>query len=485
MKLLRNSLLGLSTLPVLLACDPAFETTEQLCQGALATRQAVQSYHIKLFETNDDGNFETDEDGNKVRKTDYPLYVENFLNSFKNIQSKAENGDLSPPSSEEQAVIDFIFEQVSKDMNYTLDEEGTVVAANNPLDFMESLIAAIDTSKLVQTFVEAKKHVATAISKDDGHCNYSNDQIEFIREDEALNIVDAFDASLDLSYIPSAFVEEDNKVDQTVVIAFDQDPESDSDNELQFAALDRIAPENFKASGFSEAKVRQIRVIQTEPPEIFSLDEDYQDTKLGTMGYAVLNQTCLDEAEENTVTCPEGSITKDIEHPACYDGIDEDEDSLTNHDVADERNTIIKHSFSIGDGDSEALNELQRLKVEVDYPNNEIRVYVSKFSTAIYKALDEDGNAIPQGSDNPNPSQDELILNPTNCEAYNVSKDLYELQSDEDASIPATDYEDPGYEYIAKTDENGDTVLDEDDNVVYISPTPLFTFQGTVISERQ
>jgi hypothetical protein len=478
MKLLRNTLTGLSALTVLLACTPTFKTTEQLCQAHLPTRQAVQSYNIELYDTDDDGN--------QVRTIGYPLYAEDFLNSFKNIQSKAENGDLSPLSSEEQAVIDFIFAQVDQNMSYTRDTDGTVVSANNPLDFMASLIATIDNSKLVQTFVEAKEQVSAAIAKDDGHCTYSNTQIEFIREDDSLNILDSFDAELHLSYVPSPFVEIDNKVDQTIIVNFDNDAESDTNNSIQFSALDRIAPENFKATGFSEAKVQQMRVINEEPPEILTIDEDYLETKLGTLGYAVFNQTCVDDTEEkNVITCPEESRTKAVEHPACSDGVDDDGDSTINLDVADESNTVLIKDFSIGD--SEALKNLKRLRVEVNYPNNEIRVYASKFSTAIYKALEDDRvTEVPQGSDNPNPSPEQLILNPTSCEEFSVSKDLFDMQEEEEAvSISATDYLDPGYEYIEVTDENGDPVLDEDGFVQTIAPTPLFIFQGTAIPERQ
>lgn len=480
MKLLRNTLAGLSALSVLAACTPTFQTTEQLCQAHLPTRQIVQnqSYEVLANEEN----------------SEYKLYLEDFINSFKGLQSKSidasGNPILSDLSADEEAVRDFILQQISADMNYTLDDEGTVESANNPLDFMENLIAAIDSEKLVQTFVEAKEQMSSAISSDDGHCTYSNDQIEFLREDDSFNILDQFSASLDLTYIPSAFVEIDNKVDQTVLIAFDQDPTVETDDEIQFAALDRIAPENFKESGFSEAKVRQIKVIHQEPPQILTVDEDYLESKYGTLGYALLNQTCLDDDEENVVTCPDGSITKEIEHPACFDLIDDDGDSLTEHDEADERNTVISNSFTIGDGSNDALTDLQRLKVEVDYPNEEIRVYVSKFSTAIYKALEDDRETeIPQGDDNPNPTREQLIYNPTSCESYNVSKDLFELQSEEDqennVAVPANSYEDPGYEYIAQTDEDGEPLLDEDDNVIYTSPTPLFIFQGTAIPERQ
>lgn len=477
MKGIRHSIAAIASVSILASCTPSHQTTEQLCFSNLPTLQAIQSNEV----VNDEivGGYEP--------------YFQDFFNSFKNLQSKSidTNGNvvLSDLSAEEIAVRDFIFEQINKDMDYSFDSEGNVTSANNPLDFVASLIATTDSSKLVQSFVEAKQQMASAISKDDGHCTYRNEQIQFIREDDSLNILDSFSVALDLAYIPSALAGPDNKVDQTIIVSYDEDPNSSDDEVKTFAGADRIIPENFVASGFSQAKQRQINLTQVSPPQVTFLDEDYLDTKIATFSYAVLNEVCTDGTDDNNiVTCPAGSTTKPVEHPACNDGIDEDGiDGNINlrYDEADESNTRLLHDFTIGDGSIDALNNIKRIKVEVDYPNNEIRVYASKYSdNTIYKAEDESGNPIAQGSDNPNPTSDQLISEPTRCESYNVAKDLSE-QTGNVATTFAAEYEDPSYDKIELEDENGDTLLDADGNIVYQDITPLYVFQGTAITERQ
>ena len=472
MKLLRNTLVGLSTLSVLFACTPTFQTTSELCQAYLPTRQIAQNYEVDA----------------KSSDTDYKLYFQDFLNSFKDLQSKSvdENGNtvLSALSSEEVAVRDFIFEKINEELKYSVDEEGNVESANNPLDYMASLIATTDSDKLVQTFVEAKQQMANAIAKDDGHCAYSNEQIEFIRENDDFSILDFFNASLDLTYIPSAFVDTEHTVSQDIVISFDETPDSDEEINIQFSATDFISPENFLASGFSEARQQQVGVTNVNTPSTLTINENYLTTKVGTLGYSVPNEECLDD-EGSITQCPDGSITRPVAHPKCADGIDSDADSPSNEqyeDEADETDTRILNTFTIVES-NEALKDLKRLKVEIDYPNSEIRVYVSKFIDAIYKALDDDGNPIAQGSDNPTPSTDQLIFDPTRCETGNVEKELSDLN--DGAVAVATVYEDPDYEYITQTDENGDAIIDDEGFEVTSTPTPLFIFQGTAIQDRQ
>jgi hypothetical protein len=468
MRILRNTLTGLSSLCILLSCTPTFKTTEQLCQAYLPTTQATKSYVVNAQASN----------------SEYQLYLEDFVNSFKDIQSKASDGSLSAPTSDEQAVIDFILLQIQNQMGYEITD-GTVSSADNPLDYIESLIAATDSDLIVQTFVEAKSQMLAAINADNGHCTYSNDQILYIKEDDALTPINSFEAKLDISYVPSVFVEGDQSVDQAVLLTLDRDPDADAEDKVTYSSLDRIAKENFKAEGYSDASVRTVSIKEFGSPENFFVDDDFTETKLGTLAYSKLNERCTDD-DGVASNCEAGLTVKAVEHARCEDGVDDDGEGFSNPDVDDESNTVQIHSFNIGDGSNSALQDLQRLKVEVDYPNNEIRVFVSKFSDAIYKAFDADGNDIPQGRiDNPTPSDDQLILNPTNCESYNVSLDLYDAEND--ISSPSTAYQDSGFDLIQVLDAEGEPVLvdGEDDVYQYIEPTPIFTFQGTAIISRQ
>lgn len=474
MKGMRHTLIGLSTLTILYACTPTFKTTEQLCNAHVPTRQAVKSYEVSA--NNED--------------SEYKLYFEDFLNSLNNLQSKSvdEQGNtvLSELSADEIAVRDFILQKVQEEMNYNYDNEGKVASTTNPLDFLASIVSASDDTTVIDSFVLAKQQMASAIETDDGHCVYRNDQIEYIREDDSFNVLDLFKATFALSYIPSSLADANNDVDQTIVTVFDDQPESDENTTITYAGADRIAPVDFKSSGYSKPQTRQINLTKISPPQILFLNEDYADTKTGTFSFSVANETCTDGTDENnTVKCADGAITKPVEHARCIDGIDNDgdDDNINSQlDEADEADTVLAHSYTIGDGSNSALTNIKRLKVEVDYPNNEVRVYTTKFNEAIYKALDEQGNPIAQGDDNPNPTSDQLILDPTRCEAYNVSKDLTGLN--DDVSTEATPYLDPNYEYIEILDDNGDPVLDEDGFVVTTTPTPVFIFEGTDFPER-
>jgi hypothetical protein len=477
MNALRYPFFILLSLSVLFACTPAFQTTAQLCETSQPVLALTPSYNVLANRENNN----------------YELYFEDFLNSFKDIQSKTTNEDgsvtLSSLSTDEQAVIDFLFAKVSDKMNYVL-ENGQVVSADNPLDFIESLVAATDEDEVITAFVQAKQQMANALTINDSPCNYSNREIEFFQEDEDFNKVNLFEARLDLVYTPSEFVEEANyKIDQTVTLTLGEDI-ADTDpvsygKLTSFSAVDRIDPENFIAEGFNPTKVRQITVKEIDSTENFLLDEDYVETKIGTFVNSDLNSACTD-FDNNLITCPEGSVTKEIEHLRCQGGTDTDENET---ELPDEIGKVEVNAFDII-ADHPTLSNLQRFKIEIDYPNNEINVFVSKFGDAILKAVDADNNPIDQTLDLENYTADQILFNPTNCERTAVSRDLFEaLTEEEQADFPdgvsVTDYSDTNFDLINDLDDENNNRLDEDGNEIFIEPQPLFTFQGTAITNRQ
>jgi len=229
MTALRRTLLIVSSLFVLLSCTPAFETTAQLCEASLPLTLPVPNYQTLA---NRDSN-------------DYKLYLEDILNSFQNIQTKAVAGvEITPRAldSDEQAIVDFIFSKADEYMGYTM-KDGVVDSSSNPLDFMESIIAATDKDEIIQTFVEAKQHLAEAISKDDGICSYRNSNIRVNQEDSDLNILSYLDATFALRYVPSEFEPTSvNTIDQTLFFTLvTPDPEdSESTSQISFSGSDVI-----------------------------------------------------------------------------------------------------------------------------------------------------------------------------------------------------------------------------------------------------
>jgi len=131
-----------------------------------------------------------------------------------------------------------------------------------------------------------------------------------------------------------------------------------------------------------------------------------------------------------------------------------------------------------------SLDKVQRLRMEVDYPDNEIRLYASSYAEKILRAGTDTDSYDP---DNNN----DVITNPTRCEQQAVLKDLDELVTPEERNDPnfkgvrLTFVEDPNYDLIESVDSNGDPILDEDGNHTYDEPTTVFVFEGTAITDRQ
>tara|TARA_R110001592_G_scaffold177076_2_gene417293 strand:+ start:106692 stop:108128 length:1437 start_codon:yes stop_codon:yes gene_type:complete len=455
----------------LMSCTPAFETTAEEC----VTFSPVTLTKIK---TSDNTEFQTLAD----RPTnDYKLYLEDALNSLKDIKSKASDGSTTALSADEQTAIQFILDKANEKMGYTL-ENGIVTSASNPLDYLESLIAATDVDEIIQTFVDAKQNVAQAISKDDSVCNYRNSAIKIFVEDPDLpsndNIVKTVNAQLNISY--SAFNEESNKnVDQTILISLDEpidDLDLDERSAKSFAGISRIAGKDFKASGVSPSEVRQVNISDSETNETFFFDDDFDELKLGQMVNTLFNKACTDD-EGNRTTCPDTVTTRISQHDECDGGLDSNDEEQT-----DETNQIQVNNFTLVEGNP-ALENIQRLRLEVDYPNDEIRMYASKYAEAVLRADVLDPAA---------PTADEIIYNPTACEQQAVLDDLLDLIPEEEKTSPSfegvrlTFVEDPNYDLIEILDANGDSALDDDGNKTYIEPTAIFTFYAPEIpSGRQ
>tara|TARA_R110002072_G_scaffold45422_7_gene126380 strand:- start:1719 stop:3161 length:1443 start_codon:yes stop_codon:yes gene_type:complete len=465
-----TSILGLS------ACTPSFKTTAQECITFSPVR-------LVATKTDDNSEFKVSADS---PTNDYKLYLEDALNSLKGIQSKDSSGNLSSPiSADENAAIQFILDKANEKMGYVLVDEA-VSYSNNPLDYIESLIAATDKDEVIQTFIDAKENVARSIADNDSVCNYRNSLISMIVEDpeispdaEGGNIIKTVNAQLDINFNP--FNEGLEKVvDKIILISTDEPINEQSILDRQaksFAGISRIQSDQFNAIGPSPSEIRQVTISDDQSNETFFFDDDFKELKLGQLISTHFNQTCTlrdengDEVKDSNgnttqAACPAGVTTRAIVHSSCQE----------------ETGQIQKNAFTIAPGNP-ALTDLQRLRLEVDYPDNEIRLYASTYAEKILKA----GADI----DNYDPVSD-VIINPTRCEQQAVLDDLDELVTDEERNaagfqgVRLTLIEDPNYDVKYELDEDGNQKRDDDGNlIVDVEPTPVFTFQGTAILSRQ
>lgn len=466
------------------ACTPSFKTTAEEC---------VTFAPVSLALAQDEDNTELKVSADSLTN-DYKLYLEDALNSFNGAQSKS--GDtLSPLSADEQAAIAFIFNKANEKMGYTI-EDGLVAYANNPLDYIESLVAATDEDEIIGTFVDAKQNVAQAIERDDSVCNYRNTAITLIIEDpDAIdpteNKVKTINTQLDISFNP--FNDGlDKDVDQIILISENDEPQIERDDETDtpaslkksYAGINRIAGAEFQAVGVSPSEVRQFTISDNLTNETYFFDDDFDQLKLGQIVSSWFNAACTDMEGEQTA-CPDGVATRIPQHEQCNGGREVGNivpvESTEENTTPDEVGQIQVNSFTVVEG-NDALTDIQRFRAEVDYDLNEIRLYASKYAEAILRA------GAPEEDYDP---ETHVIFNPTRCEKQAVLDDLLadvpeeEQQADVFEGVRLTVIQDTNYDVIFLFDDDGEPLLDDEGNQQKIEPTPVFTFQGTAIPERQ
>jgi len=460
----------------LISCTPAFKTTSELC---------VANSPVTLVRTKTTDNSEFKVLANRT-SNDYKLYLEDALNSFNNIQSKASDNTTSPLTADEQAAVDFLLTKANERMGYVI-ENGTVVYASNPLDYMESLLAATDPDEVIQAFSDAKQNIAAAIKDDQSVCNYSNSGIFFIIEDPTASpstIVETARAQLELYFNP--FDKElPDDVRQDIIISFDESINELDINERRennFAGSTRTTRDKFNATGVSPLDVRSLSINTDQSNQVFGYDDIFLDSKLGVFDITQYNRVCVLKDDEGKtifdlnnrtipVDCPEGSITREPQHESCKGTLDTDIDDTKNIEV---------HHFDVVPG-NELLTAVQRLRIEIDYLNNEIRYYASTFKEAILRAE-------PSNPDNPNPDTD-IIFNPTECEKAAVKREMIALlpiAEQASSTLEPVEFIDIYYDTTFERDENGEFRLDGNgEAIVKLEPVPIFTFEGTEIPERK
>jgi hypothetical protein len=468
--------------------DPSFQSTTQQCVTFDPVRIVATDYQV---EANAPGN-------------EYKLYLEDTLNSLKDLRSTTvDPANPQVPSEDELNAVQFVINKSNLFLGYEI-QNGVVTSATNALDFLESLIAATDENETIQTFVNAKNNVARSIAKEDSVCNYRNSAI-VVREEELvdnnpslINLKSFFNAQLDINYNPFNSGDNDN-VDQVILISLNEpiDGVIETNEEAQkllrsFNGFQRTSSADFNATGISPPEVRQLTVSDPDSNETFFFDDDFDTLKLGQIVNTRFNTLCRDD-DNNVTTCPETTLTRTPQHPACagdaalqtwlqdkcpinptssrqrHPACPDNGGPAEEATGQDETGQVQLNHFTVVPG-LDTLTDIQRLRLEADYPANEIRLYASKYAEAILRA----GASL----DNYDPETD-VIFNPTNCEQQAVLDDLAYLERDNPdfSGVRLTLLEDPNYDVVENTDEN--------DVVTTIEPTPVFTFQGTAIQERQ
>jgi len=601
MKVLQKSLFSMSSLLVILSCSPAFETTAEKCQSNQSNSVDAEYLSFKLdvdadgniirAVLNEDGSPKLDENDDPVTEviSEYRLYLQDILTATK------ATGDISEDNS---AALAAMIDKFNTQLSYTINDEQVITSADNPIDFIEYLIASTDNDVIIQDFVDAKKQLADGIESDDGFCTYTNKNIRLkkteVRVDEDGNpvlngeekIIDVLEdifAELRMTYDP--FNEFFNQ--NIILTNFEDDLDSaTARSQTPFVGFYESVPADFKAKGFSPPTVRFTSMNSSDLTETYSIDDSFIDnttedgggiTKLGQMEFNTFDSTCYltevddkgdevfvrdddnslilkvcdeamfnkfcyineldenDETQQVTVNCDE-----DISAKLCYVNelvdtgtVDDNNDPvLATTQVAvgceinlaarvpqksqcasdfdsngeaqtNETGSRIMRSINLVDG-NDTLENIQRFRLETDYISGEVRIYVSQYTEAIEnlyitedalddegnKVIDDDGKIVQRVVDNPVPDAEKVIFNPTNCEKQAILDELAEIADlDENSEgVRLTSIADSGYDIVYALDDNGNIVTDENGSSVIAAdgePSPIFSFEGTIIPERQ
>jgi hypothetical protein len=162
------------------------------------------------------------------------------------------------------------------------------------------------------------------------------------------------------------------------------------------------------------------------------------------------------------ILCADDIETIEPVRDECDGGLDAEKNSQT-----DERNRREARSFDL----NTEHTGIKRLRVETNYLDNDVKVYVSKYKERIQNAPKPEDMA----QDDYIPSFDD----PSRCEKQAILDELALLTPGEGVSL--TIIPDPVYDFVFNDDEESGTfVLDEDQ-----LPTPAYTFTGTAIPARQ
>lgn len=345
-------------------------------------------------------------------------------------------------TEENAAAKTFLDAQIENFLSYKTSS-GIVTGATNPLDFLEAIIATTDPGQEIEAFKIAKEQVANSISHDEEFCRYTYD-VRLVDTNTAEDTL-AF-AEVSISYDPLSRV-----VQQTTLVTTSQEDLNTSEARfnIPYIGFNQVLPENFKAIGYSEPKIRKAIINNDSGFATLAFDEG-EDTKLGQILLEYSNDYCDDTRDTNNPAdwdeCPTGTVTR---VPSTQVG-----------GVCDnEANKLRENSFDLNVSNT----GLKRLRVEVDFIDavGQVRIYASSYNEAIYAS---DGSTV--------------IEDPTTCEKRAVLDELAGLTPD--VEVQLTLVPDTGYDIEYQLDADGNPEIDANGNQVVLNePIPIVTYQGT------
>ncbi len=355
---------------------------------------------------------------------DYRLYLQDIL-------------EAAEPSESISVDIQNALTSISDLVNGDADDQfglnyemagGLVVSADNPLDYIESLLASTDSNTQIGAFQDARTQISGGISADDDFCNYTNSNIRFVDQDSNTVLF----SELNLSYNPFTRI-----VQQSFLISELREAFADIEQRqtVPYFGFAQANSSNFQTRGFYPFTQRS--TLANSPDGFRSLlVDDGKDLSLGQIEISTSNTFCEDADGEVTV-CDSGPTRAPAK--AQCDGSDPDGQDETG--VLQERALALDSS----------ITNLKRIRLETDYATQEVRIYASEYNEAI---LDSDGVT--------------EIFDPTNCEKQAILDEL--AIASPGVGVRLTIVEDPNY----------DLIYDEDNILI---TTPLYTFAGTALPE--
>jgi len=359
--------------------------------------------------------------------SDYNLYLEDILSAAVPTETMA---------SEHLQALDSFLTRVNNYFSYSSADGVLPLSAENPLDWVESLLIQQGPTS---EFKQAVEQIISSIQAGESGCNYAyKSNLELV--DMAGNSLYAGELSLFYSKFSA-------QVFLSIILA---DESADLENSITRSGAPYIGfgfynAEDFVLSG-GEALIRQAIANNQMLTESVFIDDGY-DNKLGQISIVTRNAFCEDELE-----CPDGTPTRVVQKEQCQ-GLNTGDDN--------EVNRIAVKSFDL----SEQLKDLKRARIETDYANQEVRLYTSQYREAVF---DSDGVT--------------LIFDPSQCETQAILDELSELNPDQGVSLTA--FSDPGYDIEYERDSSGERVLDSEGEPIVIVPTPTLIYQGTLIPDR-
>ncbi len=419
------------------ACDPTYESTEEKCANVRdqAVRATVDGFEVLTADNS------------------YKLLLEDILTAFQAaVDAEYLDADGTPlaDQAEAQVAIDNLQAKINEFLNYQV-VDGEVISANNPIDFLEDLINTTDPSRVIDFFVSAKQQIDQAINDDDGYCDIQNRNI----------VIDSVDGNQELTVTARFYYEPFNRLytqDENISYSV-TDPMTSETESSQYTVLTQLEGDNFNKNEYSQPPlVRQALIVNADADEQLSVDDGF-DIKLGQVEFIAVDTYCDDDEEERYPTAagvdPSGYDNCTTETPRAPQ---KDQCMGIGDGSIDETNKIEANSYNL----NADYSEIKRFRLETDFTTGEVRLYASEFTEAIYDSDELEEN---------------VIYDPTACEEQAVIDELRDI----DEALP----EPQGGPYTVKRyeDPNYDILRDDEGNV--IEPTPIITFQGTILPERQ